>query len=488
VEENQDLVLIMNDYTTGVYSYDMKMYVPDGYCGYFNLQKTSTPGEEWAFQIYYQTNGDAVADAGAAAALTHSFNHDEWFDIKVIVDLDNDLATYYFNGEAMITYQWTLGTFGTAGLLQFGGVNIFGGANSTQPTDVPMFYFDDVSLSELQDVTGYNVYLDGVLESTVGNNVLEYMYTDLVQGEEYVAGVSALYADGESPIVEVQFTYSPVAGFSPPTNPAATVEDYNDVLVTWEVPGGGNLRSLSGFKVYRDGVEIAEITNTTTLLYIDECLDEGTYEYTITAIYSYPPGESIPTIPVEATIVLDPPINAEANCQPPNIIITWEAPNRGIESYNVYRDSVEIASGVTGLMHIDIAVPPGTYVYNVTAVYDGGYESEFSNDAWTGSGPATDPNLMPFVTALYDNYPNPFNPETTISFSTTEAELNTQITIYNLKGQKIKQLINEVLPVGVHSVIWDGTDENNKKVSSGVYLYKMQTGKFEKTKKMILMK
>ena len=60
--------------------------------------------------------------------------------------------------------------------------------------------------------------------------------------------------------------------------------------------------------------------------------------------------------------------------------------------------------------------------------------------------------------------------------------------IYNLKGQKIKTLVNEILHAGNHSVIWNGTDENGKNVTSGVYLYKMQACNYLETKKMILMK
>ncbi len=89
---------------------------------------------------------------------------------------------------------------------------------------------------------------------------------------------------------------------------------------------------------------------------------------------------------------------------------------------------------------------------------------------------------------LVGNYPNPFNPETTISFSTTEYSGNTEIVVYNLKGQKVKQLVSDQLSAGPHLVIWNGTDENNKPVPSGVYFYKMQTGKFTKTRKMILIK
>ncbi len=86
------------------------------------------------------------------------------------------------------------------------------------------------------------------------------------------------------------------------------------------------------------------------------------------------------------------------------------------------------------------------------------------------------------------NFPNPFNPVTTISFETTNLHENTRIEIYNLKGQKVKTLVNEELAAGKHSVIWNGADDSGKSVSSGIYFYKMRAGNYTSTKKMILMK
>ena len=85
------------------------------------------------------------------------------------------------------------------------------------------------------------------------------------------------------------------------------------------------------------------------------------------------------------------------------------------------------------------------------------------------------------------NYPNPFNPETTIQFTAEDAE-SAEILIYNIKGQKIKKLEIRNLKLGINEVVWDGTDENGKSVSSGIYFYKLKAANFEKTKKMILMK
>ncbi len=93
------------------------------------------------------------------------------------------------------------------------------------------------------------------------------------------------------------------------------------------------------------------------------------------------------------------------------------------------------------------------------------------------------------------NYPNPFNPTTTISFNLT-AE-NAELIIYNIKGQKVKDLSPSLChPERVegrgetkYSVIWDGTDENNQPVSSGIYFYKLNiNGKSESVKKCLLLK
>ncbi len=110
-------------------------------------------------------------------------------------------------------------------------------------------------------------------------------------------------------------------------------------------------------------------------------------------------------------------------------------------------------------------------------------------------------DCIPQITELLGNYPNPFNPsgagrslETTISFSTTESTENTEICIYNIKGQKIKTLeCDESLVTNAdghsYSITWNGRDDNNQPVGSGIYFYQLKVDdKFISTKKMILMK
>ena len=97
-------------------------------------------------------------------------------------------------------------------------------------------------------------------------------------------------------------------------------------------------------------------------------------------------------------------------------------------------------------------------------------------------------NLHPEVAGSnLHNYPNPFNPTTTISYQLPENS-EVELTIYNLKGQKVQTLVNEVLPAGNNSVIWNGKDSNDKRVGSGIYFYKLKAGDYEKVRKMVLLK
>ncbi|PLX04569.1 MAG: hypothetical protein C0595_02650 [Marinilabiliales bacterium] len=83
------------------------------------------------------------------------------------------------------------------------------------------------------------------------------------------------------------------------------------------------------------------------------------------------------------------------------------------------------------------------------------------------------------------NYPNPFNFTTTISFSTT-ANSYIELVIYNLSGQKVRTLLDKELNSGNHSVLWNGRDDNNQYVSSGIYFYTLKLGEFFASGKMIL--
>jgi len=88
----------------------------------------------------------------------------------------------------------------------------------------------------------------------------------------------------------------------------------------------------------------------------------------------------------------------------------------------------------------------------------------------------------------FGNYPNPFNPSTTISFNLA-SDGKVSIAVYNIKGQKVRQLVSDHISAGEHSIVWNGDDVSGKKVGSGVYLYKLNVnGKTEAVKRCLLLK
>ena len=95
--------------------------------------------------------------------------------------------------------------------------------------------------------------------------------------------------------------------------------------------------------------------------------------------------------------------------------------------------------------------------------------------------------VVPATFTLHQNFPNPFNPITTIRYDLPSDALVT-LSIYDMLGRKITQLVNTTQDAGFKSVQWDATDSMGREVSAGVYLYQIQTGEFIQTKKMVLLK
>ncbi len=118
-------------------------------------------------------------------------------------------------------------------------------------------------------------------------------------------------------------------------------------------------------------------------------------------------------------------------------------------------------------------------IYNLV---NGGYltpNEVFSDDNSTA--------LKPMMSILEQNYPNPFNPTTTIRFTLNKG-CDTNLTIFNAKGQKIKTLCSDRLEKGVYSYNWNGQDDYRNQVSSGIYYYKLTTDNQSKIRKMLLIK
>ena len=89
--------------------------------------------------------------------------------------------------------------------------------------------------------------------------------------------------------------------------------------------------------------------------------------------------------------------------------------------------------------------------------------------------------------ALHYNYPNPFNPVTTMLYDLPETG-HTRLIIYDLLGREVHVLIDKVMNPGYYSTQWNGRNSQGQMVGAGVYLYQIQAGKYISTKKMVLLK
>ena len=190
---------------------------------------------------------------------------------------------------------------------------------------------------------------------------------------------------------------------------------------------------------------------------------------------------------VYSTTEHNPPSNAGYELVGDHIHLYWEPPvntTLNVLEYHIYVDGVLFT---TTKLYYDIydLVNGQNYEIGLTAYYEDGIESDpiMFNICFLGSD-----NNTVSVSPVLMNYPNPFNPSTTIEFS-IQNDSKIDLSIYNVKGQKIKTLTQKEFTQGSHSIIWNGDDELGNSVSSGVYLYKLKVNdKTELVRKCLLLK
>ena len=128
-------------------------------------------------------------------------------------------------------------------------------------------------------------------------------------------------------------------------------------------------------------------------------------------------------------------------------------------------------------------LPATTIYWSVQAIDHSFKASRFTTTERTNS--INEPT--PLTTKLITNYPNPFNPTTSISYSLAK-DSDVEISIYNMKGQLVKTLVKAKQEAGNHVTTWNGRNSDNNAVSSGLYFYKMKTNSYTKVNKMLMLK
>jgi hypothetical protein len=137
--------------------------------------------------------------------------------------------------------------------------------------------------------------------------------------------------------------------------------------------------------------------------------------------------------------------------------------------------------------YFDSVDEPGTYYYKLETIGLDGEACFHGPTTVTATLVDIRKNVIPENYELSQNYPNPFNPETTIEFGLPKPGF-VEISIYDINGKLVRKLISQRKSAGRHSIVWNGKDNSGSTISSGVYYYTFKAGKFNQTRKMILMK
>ncbi len=344
----------------------------------------------------------------------------------------------------------------------------------------------------------------------------DYLYEEPVEILYHSELRAKAVRDGwiDSPVVAAQYYI-----LYPPDNPMG-VGSTSSVSLSWDEPWSqdnnlnhydynsltGRMRTsrsraqsrnnyrtdVKGYNIYRsiDKEAFDKINDELIedLEYNDLDLEINVYYYYLTAVYEQ--GESGPTetMPVGVGIATKPVFDPEPGSYDGQVevsIINTAGPRATVYYTLDGSEPNEDSQEYTGFpIVIETTTTIRTY-----AVRDDWKDSEIARGMYRiREVSVEDDDTVPALkTELLAAYPNPFNPYTNISFSLKESD-NVTIEIYNILGKKVKTLVDDYIQAGNHSMVWNGQDANSRRVSSGIYFYRMQTSNYSSIRKIVLLK
>ena len=254
-------------------------------------------------------------------------------------------------------------------------------------------------------------------------------------------------------------------------------------------------RAILGYKVWRlmQGQEQNEVTWTslTPNLITDLTLTDtgwvtlvpGTYKWAVKAVYT----NDVLSLAAFSNPLIKVPVPMGTL-----VGLVKNVANLPIIGAVINAGGYTTTSAVNGSYNMQVAI--GTYAVTCSSP---GYQTMVNENVVINQDQTTisnftlpvsiDDEVQIAQTALKGNYPNPFNPETTISYDVKGSQ-QVKIEIYNTKGQLIRTLVDEIKATGHHSVVWDGRDNHGSPVASGVYHYRMRAGSYKANRLMMLLK
>jgi flagellar assembly factor FliW len=321
----------------------------------------------------------------------------------------------------------------------------------------------------------------------VGPNIAAYSNTGLTGGTEYCYRVRSYNTAGNSTYTNESCNNTfPDLPNVPINLVASIIQSPLSVELVWT----DNSTTEEGFIIEKETLTDAYVVldtvsaNTTTYQDLDVTIQTYNYRmkaFNITGASEYSAVAQV-SVPVELT-------SFTANVVASNVNLIWRtATETNNSGFSVERKNIESSEwntllfvkgfGTTTEQHsysfIDENISAGKYFYRLKQIdFNGMYEYSSEIEVVVNA---------PDNFSLNQNYPNPFNPSTSIEFQLPKESFVT-LKIYNILGVEIATLVNEQKPAGVHKINFDASG-----LTSGLYIYKISTGNFEQTRKMLLLK
>jgi hypothetical protein len=236
--------------------------------------------------------------------------------------------------------------------------------------------------------------------------------------------------------------------------------------------------------------------------------DETSFDGTMTIVAGNDPDEDTLTVSLSGTGTQQAPImELSDDSLYFGVVVAGQTVTRQTTIYNMGMLDLEVeelnmaGSELFTTDFSDATVEPGDSVdvmfqfapteqiteATATAIVVGSGVADQTITLYAGEVLTAENDFIPSQYILYQNHPNPFNPVTTLQYDLPENSY-VNVTVYDMLGREVRTLVNTTQDAGFKSVIWDATNDYGKPVSAGVYLYKIQTGEFVQTKKMVLLR
>ena len=265
------------------------------------------------------------------------------------------------------------------------------------------------------------------------------------------------------------------------------------ISLNWDTPFVSNMPDpplLLGYDVFQNSVKLNDTPLLEKQFEISNATG-GSMQFWVVAVYDI--GESERSNVVLVSLPLLAPVNLQANNEGAGVRLNWEFPveSHTLSGFRISRNEQVITSTVLPsnifTYHDTNVVAGETYVYFVRAMFiNPAGMSPPSNEVSIVS--VSESEIDPvYLNYLGINYPNPFNPETTIGFS-IQNDSDVKLEIFNVRGALVRTLINSKLSRGDHTVIWDGKNNQEKQMASGVYFYRIEADDFLAVRRMVLLK